>query len=73
MQVWIDHVECCGVGVCVDACPEMLTLESDGLAYVNLNGKKYGSNEPAPLPEAFLEGMLDAAEECPQDCIYVSA
>ena len=73
MQVWIDQTECSGVGVCVDACPGLFTLESDGLAYVNHGGRKYGSNEPATVPDELLESALDAAEDCPQDCIYIVA
>ncbi len=73
MRVWIDHAECCGVGVCVDACPELFTLEADSLAYVNVGGHRFGSNEPATVSDELLEGVLDAAEDCPQDCIYVAA
>ncbi len=45
MRVWIDHLECSGAGVCVDACP---------------------------VSDELLESALDAAEDCPQDCIFIS-
>jgi ferredoxin len=73
MRVWIDHAQCCGVGVCVDACPSLFALASDGLAYVDLGGRAYGSNEPATVSDDLLEPVLDAAEDCPQDCIYIDA
>ena len=73
MQVWIDHEECCGVGVCVDACPSLFVLAPDSLAYVEVGGHRFGSNQPAAVDDSFLDQVLDAAEDCPQDCIYVEA
>lgn len=73
MRVWIDHEECAGVGVCVDACPQLFTLEGDGLAYINAGGRLLGSMEAAEVGDGLLEAVLDAAEDCPQDCIYVAA
>ena len=73
MRVWIDQDECSGVGVCVDDCPEVFTLGSDGIAYVVVAGRAYESNVPATVSDALLEGVLDAAEDCPEQCIYVEA
>ncbi len=73
MRVWIDHAECSGVGVCVDACPEIFMLESDSLAYITVGSHRFGSNDPANVSDELLEAVLDAAEDCPQDCIYVAA
>ena len=73
MRVWIDQDECSGVGVCVDACAQVFTLGSDGLAYVVVGGRVYGSNEYAIVDDSLLEPVLDAAEDCPQACIYVEA
>ena len=73
MRVWIDHSECSGVGVCVDACPDLFNLESDSLAYITVGGRRFGSNDPANVSEELLESVLDTAEDCPQDCIYVAA
>lgn len=73
MHVWIDHAECCGVGVCVDACPSLFVLADDSLAYLEVGGRRYASNEPAVVDDALLDQVLDAAEDCPQDCIFVDA
>ena len=73
MRVWIDQDECSGVGVCVQESPQVFVLGSDGLAYVQVAGRLYSSNEPAIVDDAFLEPVLDAAEDCPQSCIYVEA
>ncbi|MEY2553219.1 MAG: ferredoxin [Ilumatobacteraceae bacterium] len=73
MRVWIDQDECSGVGVCVDDCPQVFTLGSDGIAYVVVEGRVYGSNEPATVNDALLEQVLDAAEGCPEECIYIEA
>ncbi|RMH67512.1 MAG: ferredoxin [Actinomyces sp.] len=73
MRVWIDHDECAGVGVCVDACPEVFVLASDGLAYVKQNGQILGRDQAAVVDDALYDAVCDAADDCPQDCIYVEA
>lgn len=73
MRVWIDQDLCSGVGVCVDACPQVFTLGSDGLAYVTINGRTYTGNEYATVDDVLIEPVLDAAEDCPEACIYVEA
>jgi ferredoxin len=73
MRVWIDQDLCSGVGVCVDASPQVFTLGSDGLAYVSIGGRTYGSNEYAIVDDSLLESVLDAAEDCPEACIYIEA
>lgn len=71
MRVWIDQDLCSGVGVCVDASPQVFTLGSDGLAYVSIDGRTYASNEEAIVDDSLLESVLDAAEDCPEACIYI--
>ncbi len=72
MRVWIDQAECTGVGACVDACPQLFVVDrSDGLAYIETGGLRYGSHQPAPIDPALLESVIDAAEDCPQDCIFI--
>jgi ferredoxin len=71
MRVWIDQDECSGVGVCVQDSPQVFVLGSDGIAYVTLGGRMYASNEVAIIDDALLESVLDAAEDCPEQCIYI--
>ncbi|MEP7204335.1 MAG: ferredoxin [Ilumatobacteraceae bacterium] len=71
MRVWIDQDLCSGVAVCVQDCPEVFTLGSDGLAYVTIDGRMYASDEQAIVDDALFEPVLDAAEDCPEECIYV--
>jgi ferredoxin len=73
MRVWIDQDLCSGVAVCADACPEVFAMGSDSLAYVTVDGRMYASNEYAIVDDSLLEGVLDAAEDCPEACIYVEA
>ncbi len=73
MNVWIDQDECSGVGVCVDACPQLFVLGPDGLAYLRSADGLRGSNLPVTVGDGLGESVLDAAEDCPQNCIYVAA
>ena len=73
MRVWIDQDECSGVGVCVDDCPQVFALGSDGVAFVTVAGRIYGSNEVAIIDDSLIDGVLDAVEGCPEQCIYVEA
>lgn len=73
MRVWIDQDECSGVGVCVQDCPQVFVLGSDGIAYVTTGGRIYASNEQAIVDDAFLDTVLDAVEDCPEQCIYIDA
>ena len=87
MKVWIDQDLCTGDGLCVEICPSLFDMHDDGLAYVKeadwptLYSKdgKTGQDEPiyqmahgtADVPEPLLETAIEAAEECPGECIYL--
>jgi ferredoxin len=73
IRVWIDQDECSGVGVCVDACPQVFTLGDDGLAYLRSADGLRGSHQPVDVDDALAESVLDAADDCPQDCIHVDS
>ena len=73
LQVWIDQELCTGDGLCVQYAPEVFEFDIDGLAYV-----KEGSGEmlQAPgartgVPARLRLEVIDAAKECPGDCIHV--
>ena len=87
VKVWIDQDLCTGDGLCVEICPALFEMHDDGLAYVmeeawpTLYSKdgKTAQEDPiyqmaegtADVPEALLETAIDAAEECPGECIYL--
>ncbi len=84
MKVWIDQDLCTGDGLCEEIAPETFFAQDDGLFYVKesvanfdqetlFDGKANpaGSEGMARIPEGGLEGVIDAAEECPGECIFI--
>lgn len=75
MKVWIDQDLCTGDGLCEEICPDVFTLLDDGLAYVKENGKVLsepgGADSLAQVPEGLEESVIEAAEECPGECIFI--
>ena len=78
---------CACDGLCVEICNPLFEMHDDGLAYVKEaqwppRYSKDGvtaSEEPllqmaegtANVPEPLLETAIEAAEECPGECIYL--
>ena len=86
MKVWIDQDLCTGDGLCAEICPDIFEMHDDGLAYVKEVGwpTMYGPDgaakgEPvykmatglADVPEGLLEDVIESADECPGECIYI--
>jgi ferredoxin len=79
MKVWIDQDLCTGDGLCVEIAPDVFTILDDGLAYVQENGKIFakskGNEEGAAGLASFaddrLADVIEAAEECPGECIFI--
>ncbi|MFZ0173768.1 MAG: ferredoxin [Acidimicrobiales bacterium] len=77
MQVWIDQELCTGDGLCEEICPPVFVLFEDGLSYVKqgdrvLNGPG-GKAQMATVASDLEEGVTEAAEECPGECIFIVA
>ena len=74
-NVWIDQDLCTGDGICVEISPAVFTLLDDGLAYVKEGDKVFsdpgGSEGMAEFPESQLEAVVESAEECPGECIFI--
>ena len=75
MKVWIDQDLCTGDGLCEEIAPDVFTLLDDGLAYV-VEGKKVFSDPGGPeglavVPAGQEEGVIESAEECPGECIFI--
>lgn len=73
LQVWVDQDLCTGDGLCVQYAPEVFEFDIDGLAYVK---DEAGDLLQSPGVRAGVPGRLhleviDAAKECPGDCIHV--
>ena len=81
MKVWIDQDLCTGDGLCAEICPEVFTLLDDGIAYVKdvdgvfaaAQGRAQGDAGKAIVPEGLDDLIVEAAEECPGECIFVEA
>ena len=75
MKVWIDQDLCTGDGLCEEICPDVFTLLDDGLAYVKDDGSVLsepgGAASQAAVPGPLEEAVVEAAEECPGECIFV--
>jgi ferredoxin len=83
-RVWIDQDLCTGDGICVEIAPALFAMHDDGLAYVKesewpdiYNGD--GTEDPklkmgdgtAAVPGDGLDETIEAAEECPGECIFL--
>ena len=59
----------------------MFTLLDDGLAYVKEGSKVYataagnaqGADGMAEIPDGKLDAVIESAEECPGECIFIEA
>jgi ferredoxin len=77
---------CTGDGLCAEIAPDIFEMHDDGLAYVkevfwpNMFGPagspkgdpklKMGTGT-AEVPESLLEAVIESADECPGECIYI--
>jgi ferredoxin len=75
LRVWIDQDLCTGDGICTDHAPDVFTILEDGIAYVREGGRTLndpgGSAGLALVPVAREADVVDAAAECPGECIFV--
>jgi len=84
MKVWIDQDLCTGDGLCTELAPAVFMMHSDGLAYVkdpswpNLLGPDGKGSEPklkmiatTEFPDTMLDEVIQSAEDCPGECIFI--
>jgi ferredoxin len=75
MKVWIDQDLCTGDGICVEIAPDVFALLDDGLAYVKDAGdvlsEPGGVQGLAPVADGKEDGVVESAEECPGECIFI--
>ncbi|MEV6522991.1 ferredoxin [Longispora sp. NPDC051575] len=73
LRVWVDQDLCTGDGLCVQYAPEVFEFDVDGLAYVkNDSGElQLDPGVRVGVPDHLKLDVIDAAKECPGDCIHV--
>ena len=73
MLVRVDQDLCTGDGLCVQLAPTVFEFDVDGLAYVkDASGSLL--TEPGarvPVPRSCVKDVVESAEGCPGDCIFV--
>ena len=73
LQVWVDQDLCTGDGLCVQYAPEVFEFDVDGLAYVKdeTGELQLAKDAQVAVPANLRLEILDAAKECPGECIHV--
>jgi ferredoxin len=73
LRVWVDQQLCTGDGLCVQYAPEVFEFDIDGLAYVKDadGGLMQAPGARTEVPGHLRLDVIDAARECPGDCIHV--
>ncbi|HEX5540985.1 MAG TPA: ferredoxin [Micromonospora sp.] len=73
LQVWVDQDLCTGDGLCVQYAPEVFEFDIDGLAYVKNDAGELllAPGSRVDVPAHLRLDVIDAANECPGDCIHV--
>jgi len=79
MKVWIDQDLCTGDGLCEEIAPDVFVMLDDGLAYVREGEKIFaeaennsqGADGVAVVPDGQEDITVEAAEECPGECIFI--
>lgn len=59
MKARIEKDSCAGCGLCVDLCPDVFVMDSDGKAEVKVN----------PVPFAAEAACRSATDQCPTSAI----
>ena len=75
VHVWIDQDLCTGDGLCTDHCPEIFVILEDGIAYVrdgmDIGNDPGGAGSMVPVAPDFQDRVVDSAELCPGECIFI--
>lgn len=81
-KVWIDQDLCTGDGLCTEIAPDVFEMHNNGLAYVKSFGQtalcgddgeplNQGPEGIADFREEQMNEVLESAEECPGECIFI--
>lgn len=61
MKVKVDHDLCSGDGICEELCPAVFKMNDDDQADVIVD----------EVPADEEDAVREAAESCPEECIYI--
>lgn len=61
MKAHVDKDICIGCGLCPDICPEIFSMDDDGLAIA----------KDIEIPEDIVDSAKDAESQCPVEAISV--
>ena len=61
MKVKVDHELCSGDAICAEICPAVFEMNDDDQADVIVD----------TVPEELEDDVREAAESCPESCIYI--
>jgi ferredoxin len=75
MRVWIDQDLCVGNGICEELCPDLFQVADGDIAYVRDGDRLLPKGQVGVVivPPDLEAAVIDAAEECPAECIYLEA
>jgi ferredoxin len=75
MRVYVDQDKCTGDGLCVQYAKTVFEFDIDGLAYVKgPDGQlQTAVGATVDVPKGLELEVIDAAEQCPGECIYVTS
>jgi ferredoxin len=73
LRVWVDQDLCTGDGLCVQYAPDVFEFDVDGLAYVKDHDGvlQLTAGARARVPAELRLHVIDAARDCPGECIHV--
>lgn len=84
MKVWIDQDLCTGDGLCEELASDVFFGKDDGLFYVKESEAHFGEERlfdgdanpamaegMARIPDGQIDAVIEAAEECPGECIFI--
>ena len=88
-KTWIDPDLCTGDGICEEICPDVFEGSDSGIYHVKespayftdpnqsladqVSGSHLGSSGMARVPGPLLDLVIEAAEACPGECIFIES
>ncbi|MFV0525023.1 MAG: ferredoxin [Acidimicrobiales bacterium] len=73
MKVWIDHDLCTGDGLCEEVCPSRFVLVGGMATVRGADGMASPHRSAAVVAGHETDAVLEAADDCPGECIFVEA